>query len=323
MTKNPFPPRGGSPLSSPRRKPGASRGHSVRIGIIGLGLIGGSIAEAFHDAGFEVVGWDPDPAVRLMAEEAGIGTREPWRSWVSYVDQVVLASPLAAVGDWIRQVVAEARRPLVLVDVSSVKMPLLPFYRQVLPPSCLLSLHPMAGKEVRGFAYRDGALFRGHPCLVVPWRDSPPEDLVRLWMDTLGTRPVTVPWDLHDPLMSLVSHVPYLISASVLALAQDSPAELAQWPEVAGTGFMDTTRIGASDMGLWQEILHSNHEAVRETFQRYADLINSWNQQIQQGGWPPALNSAPAARRRAWAAQGAAPSSPERNDAVHGIEPLP
>ncbi|POB09214.1 prephenate dehydrogenase/arogenate dehydrogenase family protein [Sulfobacillus sp. hq2] len=293
----------------------------MKLGVIGLGLIGGSIAQAFSNAGWDVWAWDVDQTLKEACEQAAMHFG-PWQDWLDEVDQIVIAAPLATVGEWIVRLVNEASQSLVIVDVSSVKMPLVPYYRHVFSPSCLVSLHPMAGKEVRGFAHRDGNLFRGRPCLVVPWNNAEPRaELIDSWMQILGTTPVTVPLEWHDPLMSMVSHVPYLISASVLALTEKVPDLWPHWPYVAGTGFMDVTRIGASDVDLWQDILNANRQNVQDTFARYTALINEWNDHIQQGLWPQALRDAASVRQLVERVRTL--SSSERTDIPHGTDTLP
>ncbi len=271
----------------------------MKLGVIGLGLIGGSIARAFARAGWQVFGYDPNQEAQALASAYGIECGPHWQNWLRGVDQVVIASPLADSGAWIRRV-ALASPEVVVVEVSSVKGPLADDCRTIQQPRRLLSLHPMAGKEVRGFAASDPDLFRSRPCLVVNWAgqevDAP---LLDLWMNILGTRPVAVSLAEHDALVSLVSHMPYLISAALLTLTGQSDGECPQWPQAAGTGFLDTTRVGASDTILWAEILNGNRAEIQKDFGRFTALIDAWNELIQKGQWPSDLLGASRVRQRA------------------------
>jgi prephenate dehydrogenase len=287
----------------------------VKLGVIGLGLIGGSIGRAFLDADWQVYGYDPDKAATDLATECGIDCQGSWQSWLCAVDQVAIASPLAQSGLWIRRVAQQCSDGITVVDVSSVKGPLQADYELIHEPSRLLCLHPMAGKEVRGFAASDPALFRDHPCLVVNWPGRAVDDaLLGVWMDILGTRAVRVAGDAHDTLVSLVSHMPYLVSASLLAFAEQSGSSCPQWPLAAGTGFLDTTRVGASDIALWMEILNGNCQNIKIDFARFAALIGEWNDLIQHGQWPPGLTNAATVRQQVieTAMQGASYSEGDR-----------
>ncbi|WP_020374667.1 prephenate dehydrogenase [Sulfobacillus thermosulfidooxidans] len=272
----------------------------MRVGVIGLGLIGGSVAKACLKAGWTVYAYDVNSRVIEQARVEGIIVDTTWEQWIQDIDQIVLATPLNDVAIWIPRILAHARAGCTIVDMSSVKGIFQSVYAQIQPPFALLSLHPMAGKEVRGFEHSDSRLFEGRSCLIVEVEGIALDPhLVQQWMTVLGSRPVWVPWDQHDALMSLVSHTPYLISAAVLTLAKNADNTLPLWPQVVGTGFLDVTRIGASDERLWKEILKANESHIRETFAQFTQLIHEWNDQIQRGEWPKALKDTASIRNRA------------------------
>ncbi len=270
----------------------------MKVGVIGLGLIGGSIAKACLKAGWTVFGYDVNAEIMKSAATFGISVDTRWDEWAQNVDQIVLSTPLDEADGWIRAILSSGKG-CTIVDVSSVKGTLSDTYSQIHPPFALLSIHPMAGKEVRGFAHSDAHLFEGRPCLVVE-REGIEQDrkLVQGWMSVLGSTPVWVPFSQHDALMGIVSHTPYLVSAAILVLAESYGSRFPLWPEVAGTGFLDVTRIGASDPRLWEEILRANHDNVKETFAAFTHLIQEWNEDIQQGKWPRDLRQTVAIRRK-------------------------
>ena len=270
----------------------------MNVGVVGLGLIGGSIAKACLEAGWTVFGYDVKREAADITGAPGIIVDKPWDEWVQYVDYVVLATPLRDIEPWVDRILAHAPRGCTIIEVASVKHPLRSVYAKIRRPFTLLSLHPMAGKEVRGFAHSDSHLFKGRTCLVVDVLDLPPNpDVVQKWMGILGSIPVRVPLDQHDSLMSVVSHTPYLVSAAILVMARDMGSDLPLWTQVVGTGFLDVTRIGASDAGLWREILGANSENVKDTFAQFTHLIQQWNDQIQGGEWPEVLQSTSAIRQ--------------------------
>ncbi|MDA8192715.1 MAG: prephenate dehydrogenase/arogenate dehydrogenase family protein [Thermaerobacter sp.] len=271
----------------------------MKIGIIGLGLIGGSVARAARQAGWTVYATDLRPEATQAARSEGVIEPEiDAAQWISRVEALVLTVPPTALLDWLRWV-AKLPRPVAVVEMTSVKRPLA-VQIDVLPASFpLLSLHPMAGREVVGYENSAAGLFRGHPCAVVefPGRQVP-QTLAEAFLAMMGAHGESLSVAQHDRLVALVSHLPYLASAAVLTtVAQDSTGN--GWARLAGTGFRDTTRVGASDPGLWQEILAANREAVGEVFRHYAELVNDWAGQLAAGGWPTALAKAPAIRTQA------------------------
>ncbi len=271
----------------------------MRVGVIGLGLIGGSIAKACLKAGWTVFGYDVNANVMPMAADHGVIVNKRWEEWAQDVDQIVLSVPINKVGQWV-ETILESSHGCTIVDVSSVKTSLSAAYAQIRSPFSLLSLHPMAGKEVRGFVHSNADLFSEHPCLVVKGTGLDPDmPVIEQWMSVLGSVPVWIPLEQHDTLMAIVSHTPYLISAAILVLAESYEARFPLWPQVVGTGFLDVTRIGASDDQLWQEILQANQENIKETFSAFTHLVQKWNEDIQQGKWPKSLGQSAAIRRKA------------------------
>lgn len=273
----------------------------MNIGVIGLGLIGGSVARAASRAGWTVYASDVDPDSLRQAQDDGVIEAETeWTRWIQHVEQVVVAVPIGYVAEWILRVAAAAGgAPLVIVDVSSVKAPLADVFGQVSPPVDVLSLHPMAGREVRGYAHSRADLFSGHPCAVIRSGDKAPDPgVVDRWMALLGTAPRIMTIEEHDRVVGVVSHLPYLASAALLDTVARRHRDVPGWAKMAGSGFLDTTRIGASDPGLWREILSANREAVVEAFDEYARVVREWADALAEGRWPEGLDGAAAVRRR-------------------------
>lgn len=273
----------------------------MRIGVVGLGLIGGSWARAARSAGWTVHGWDPDAQVLSAAQTEGvIESLTSWRDWIALVDAVVLAVPLGHMEKWVDQVAATARTPLTVVELGSVKSPIMPRLKALPDHLTPLSLHPMAGREVRGFANSRADLFRGHPCAVVQVPGRPlPEAMATAMVSMIGARPHRVTADGHDRIVARVSHLPYLVSAALLAAVGAGPAD--DWRYLVGTGFQDTTRVGASDPHLLSEIIFANRPEVVAALESYLDVLTSWVKDLEAGQWPPGLLTAQAVRKSALA----------------------
>ncbi|MCL5972569.1 MAG: prephenate dehydrogenase/arogenate dehydrogenase family protein [Firmicutes bacterium] len=269
----------------------------MKIGVIGLGLIGGSIAKAWRSKGYEVYGYDNDhDSVAAAMADGVIEAVWDWRQWLPRIDHVAVATPVAAVGQWIRDITTVGReRPGVLVDISSVKSPILPAMQQLSPPWQAVSLHPMAGSELRGYAASRADLFSGFACAVIV-EDLPPApgDVVKQWMQVLEMYAEPVAAGEHDAMVAAVSHLPYIISASLLVAVNSASPSAGR---LAGPGFRDTTRVGASDPGLWDEILRANRSEVQKMLAHYQFILEQCQDDLSQGRFPAMLRDCPNIRR--------------------------
>lgn len=273
----------------------------MKIGIVGLGLIGGSVARAARRAGWTVYATDLRDVPLSDAQHDGvIESVTNFEKWVEDVEAVVITVPPRLVPEWIRRV-GETLRPLAVVEMTSVKAPLIPYLEQLPKDFAVLSLHPMAGREVQGYQNSDADLFVGHPCAIV---DIPgrlvPSAIARSFVSMMGSHPEFLTVAQHDQIVALTSHLPYLASAAILATIDGAGTNNPQWPQMVGTGFRDTTRVGASDPALWYDIISANRPEVSRLFSRFADVARRWADQIAVGDWPEELHQVRAVRKRAF-----------------------
>lgn len=237
----------------------------MRSGILGTGLIGGSIGLGLGAAGWHVTGWDPDEAVLVLA--AGRGCVVPAaRSEIleGDLDLVVLAAPPGAVvAD-----VAEVATSSLVVDVTGVKAPIVSANR--IPR--FVGTHPMAGREVAGPGAASAALFRGAAWVVVT-DGAHPDDVAEVEeiVELLGARPVRMTAAEHDVAVAVVSHLPQLLASALMNEAADRTDVL----ELVAGSFRDLTRVAASDPAMWVELLDANRSAVLEVLDEYVDRLRS------------------------------------------------
>jgi prephenate dehydrogenase len=220
----------------------------MRVGIVGLGLIGASLAMALRGA-FRVLGTDRDRAVLEAARSAGLV--EPGDPLAA--DVVVLAVPIPT----LPSVLPGLRgHPGVVTDVASTKVQVMAWARRA--GVDLIGGHPMCGSERSGFTAADGSLFVG-----APWVLTRAEPRLEAVIRATGAEPVVMDAERHDRLVAGVSHAAFCCSAAyVLALAGDP-----EWPEarrLAGPGFRDLSRLAAGDPSLHLAILGTNREPVVE-----------------------------------------------------------
>lgn len=234
--------------------------HSV--GIVGLGLIGGSIALDLVAAGRRVVGLDPDAATCAAAQRAGIDIRTDIEAVAAIVDLVVVASPPPTIAATVRRAVAATDAPV--TDVASVRDPAALGLDARLPPNWVGS-HPMAGSERNSFAAARRGLVVGAPWLVTPHDGVDMTALaavVQLALD-LQARPIVVPAASHDAMVATVSHLPHLLAYGLQQRGRQVGGDVVA--ALAGPSFRDATRVAASDPQFWADLVTRNADAVTVT----------------------------------------------------------
>lgn len=247
-----------------------------RIVIIGVGLIGTSIALAMRERGAEVFLADRDSSALLMAEKLGAGVPLPGGLDLTGppgdggpVDLAVLAVPPQAVAETLR---SAQRHDLahVYTDVASVKGYVL---TQTEALGCDLSRfvggHPLAGRERSGPAAARADLFLGRPWALTPTDAARREAVATVTglARACGAEPITVDAGEHDHAVALISHAPHVVSAAMAAQLEDAP-EVALG--LAGQGVRDVTRVAGGDPRLWRGILAANAAPVADVLDAVA-----------------------------------------------------
>ncbi|MEU4618390.1 prephenate dehydrogenase/arogenate dehydrogenase family protein [Actinoplanes sp. NPDC023801] len=227
----------------------------MRIAVIGLGLIGGSLLRALAAAGHDVVGFDADPETRLLARKAGFRVAGSVRETVAGSAVAALAVPLQV----LPEVVADLYGYDGLVtDVTSVKGPV----RHLLEGRRFVGGHPMAGKETSGFAAAEVGLFSGCAwvlCLEPDETDLGDWLLLAGMFTGMGARVVPATAAEHDTAVARISHVPHLFAAVLAQQLGGSPLAGA----LAAGSFRDGTRVAATRAELTAAMCGGNRDAVR------------------------------------------------------------
>lgn len=231
------------------------------VAVIGLGLVGGSVARALTRAGYTVIGVDR-PAVARRARRTSAVTRTApgVERAVSGADVVILAAtPRANLG--LLRRVARAAPGVLVTDVGSVKGPIARA-AAALRLRRFIGGHPMAGSERSGLAASDAGLFRGRAWVLTPARAAAADlALLKRLVRAMGARPVTMTPAEHDRAVAFLSHVPQLVAWALRDAARRDRVA-ARRLGIAGPGFRDMTRLARSPRRLWREILDQNRREV-------------------------------------------------------------
>jgi prephenate dehydrogenase len=233
------------------------------VAIVGLGLVGGSLARALSAAGYRVIGHDR-PRVLRQARAAGaiaVAARSVPLA-VAEADIVVLAASPRTNRRLLSQAARAARADATLTDVGSVKRGICGDARRR-GLARFVGGHPMAGREASGFAASNPDLFRDRWWILTPDAGTAPAVLraVRALVRAAGARPVVMSPAEHDRAVAFLSHVPQVLAWALHGAAR-SDRVAARHLAVAGPAFRDMTRLARSSRRLWREILRENRAEV-------------------------------------------------------------
>lgn len=243
-----------------------------RVGVIGLGLIGGSIAKALSNTdGVSVCGFDTDAETRRRAARAGMVCAKSITDLAARSELIVIAAPIEATDRIFRDLAGVLRSTHLVTDVGSVKGPVLSAARTLLPRRGLfIGGHPMAGSERTGFEMSRADLFRGSAWVLTVDARTDPASFLRLaeLVISMGARVVPMRPAVHDEAVSVISHLPHALAYSLVSLADD-PRDRPIRQELAAGSFRDLVRVSGAPPEVWAEIFRVNRSEVRSALGRY------------------------------------------------------
>ena len=237
------------------------------LAIVGLGLMGGSMALAMRDFADRITGIDLDEQARCLALARGMVdcATDDLFDGVNRADVVVLATPVRAIVELLEmQIGSYLRSNTLVIDIGSTKQDIVEAMAKLPIGVNAVGGHPMTGKENGGIEEADESLYRNRPFVLCPSRRTTPAALLhaRSFVETLGALPIEMDAERHDQIVAGVSHLPYLLSATLVAtVARQAENDRAYW-ELAAGGFRDTSRLAASDVTMMGDILSTNTKAV-------------------------------------------------------------
>jgi len=263
-----------------------------RVALLGMGLIGSSIARAARARGgiaHEIVAHAKSPRTLARVTELGIADRVEADAAVAVqgADCVILCAPVGAYADLATAIAPHLAPDAILTDVGSTKQsvirdvgPLLPEHVHFVPA------HPLAGTEHSGPDAGFAELFDGRWALLTPPAGTDAdsvEKIAELWR-RLGSMVSVMEPAHHDRVLAIVSHLPHLIAFTICGTADDLADETRQQVlQFAATGFRDFTRIAASDPVMWRDVFLNNREALLEMLARFTEDAQAMAKAVRWG----------------------------------------
>jgi cyclohexadieny/prephenate dehydrogenase len=262
----------------------------ARVAILGLGLIGSSIARAVRQSmpTVHLSGYDADPAVRARAVELDLVdelTDTPGAA-VMDADFVILCVPVGAMGAVAASIAADLPAEAIVSDVGSSKAGVAKALAEALPGIAIVPAHPVAGTENSGPDAGFASLFNGRWCILTPAGDADPAAVMRVstFWERIGARVDIMDAAHHDLVLAVTSHLPHLIAYTIVGTASDLE-EVTQHEVIkySAGGFRDFTRIAASDPTMWRDVFLANKGAVLEMLQRFSEDLTALQRAIRWG----------------------------------------
>ncbi|WP_377297434.1 prephenate/arogenate dehydrogenase family protein [Rhizobium sp. SGZ-381] len=262
-----------------------------RITLIGIGLIGSSIARDIKELGLagELVISTRSEATLQRAEELGLGDRYVTSAAeaVKDADLIIVSVPVGSSGTVAEQIAPNLKAGAILTDVGSTKASVIAQMAPHVPEGVhFIPGHPLAGTEKSGPDAGFAGLFKGRWCIFTPLPDTDPVALGRLrgFWDALGSRIDEMDPQHHDKVLAIVSHLPHIIAYNIVGTADDletvTESEVIKY---SASGFRDFTRLAASDPTMWRDVCLHNKDAILEMLARFSEDLASLQRAIRWG----------------------------------------
>ncbi|HTH28801.1 MAG TPA: prephenate/arogenate dehydrogenase family protein [Sphingobium sp.] len=261
-----------------------------RVAIIGLGLIGSSIARAVRSTmpTVRVTAHDADPEVRETARRLDLAddVTDTAGAAVTDADLVILCVPVGAIGPVAAEIAADVPADCVVSDVGSSKAGIMAALTAALPGRAVVPAHPVAGTENSGPEAGFATLFRHRWCILTPPEGADPVAVARVsdFWARLGANVEMMDAAHHDLVLAVTSHLPHLIAYTIVGTASDlEDVTRSEVIKYSAGGFRDFTRIAASDPTMWRDVFLANREAVLEMLQRFSEDLSQLQRAIRWG----------------------------------------
>jgi len=259
------------------------------LAIVGVGLLGGSVAKAARLGGLarRIVGVGRDPErLRPAVEDGTLDTAvTDLDAGVREADVILLAAPVLAIEGLLERVWGAAANGALITDVGSTKRNIVRMAERlaVTRPLAFVGSHPLAGSEQAGYRVARADLFRGATVVVTPTEKTELAALkttTGLW-EALGARVTSLDPETHDRTVAAISHLPHLIACALVdGAGRVEPGAL----EFAARGFRDTTRIAGGDPDMWTEIFLANRDALTAGIEAFRQALGDLQRVIDSGG---------------------------------------
>jgi prephenate dehydrogenase len=273
------------PVIQPGRVAEAQPPIFARIGIVGLGLIGGSIALAAREIwpSSLVIGVDNKDVLETAMRLHAIDVAADDLIVLAEADVVILAAPVRQNLALVDELDEHVRQVAVVTDTGSTKRAIVEAARHLPPRFTFVGGHPLGGAAASGLDHARPDLFKGRPWLFTPAGDAAGDALEKLlaFARALGAVPRVTSAEAHDRLLAFLSHLPQLTASALMQVVGDAVGD--EGLTFAGRGLVDTTRLASSPSDIWRDIAATNADAIGAALDTLIELLQELRQDLTAG----------------------------------------
>lgn len=257
-----------------------------KVAIIGVGLLGGSLALALKKkGGFRLVGWNHRPSSRRKASKL-LPVASTFEEAVRGSDIVVLCSHSGSIKPVLNQLKSLIGPQTLILDVSSVKGQVVEDAKKIAGMNRhFVPCHPMAGKEKSGPGAADAYLYQGRFVFVTPLPKTSFSLLnsTKSFWKKVGAVPAVLDAKIHDRNVALTSHLPHLLASALMNLYESRQSGKAAMRQAVGSGFRDFTRIAGGNPAMWADILEMNSKEIKNYLSAYRETLALLERKLGKG----------------------------------------
>ena len=254
-----------------------------KVGIVGLGLIGGSIALRSRELWPTslVIAVDNKDVLETAMRLHAIDVAADDLIVLAEADLLVLAAPVAQNISLLADLDDYVRQPAVVTDTGSTKRDIVAAARSLPPRLTFIGGHPLAGAAKGGLEHARPDLFKGRPWILTPHTNRDALEKISAFVRALGSEPRTMQADTHDRLLAFLSHLPQLTASALMKVVGDAAG--ADGLALSGRGLADTTRLASSPADIWKDIAASNADQIGPALDALIAVLQDLRQDLPNG----------------------------------------
>jgi len=259
------------------------------ITVIGLGLIGGSLALSLKEINknFIITGYDTIPEALNIAKYRNIIDKiaANYSESVKDADLIIIATPISKIIEVVKSIKDYLKKGVILTDVGSAKENIVKEVGKLLPSDVIfIGGHPMAGSENEGVLSARPDLFKNAFYILTPTDSTKTEALMTLHsiFTKIGSKVVAITPKEHDEIVSFISHLPHILSTTLIKLINDEQIELKNLFKLCAGGFRDMTRIAISNPKMWVDITIENKEEINKALEKYIEYLTKFKDNLSK-----------------------------------------
>lgn len=251
----------------------------MKIGFVGLGLIGGSLAKAIREvhSDYTIVAYDIYGKLLDVALVDGTINKACYEIDDNFdnCDYIFLCAPVTSNEENLKEIISHCSSTTILTDVGSTKGNIHRALDAIGFNGVFIGGHPMAGSEKYGYDYANSNIIKGAYYVLTPGKNASEEQVSAYanLVESLGLRPTIMDMDLHDTATGVISHIPHVISASLVHFLINHDNDKQTMKTLAAGGFRDVTRTASSSVKMWEDICLANNDIICKLLDDYIDEL--------------------------------------------------